>query len=747
MPAFIMFAVIVSIFLSSLTVFALDSPPSDTIILLGRVQVEWDGYAGKRQTDSSGFEILIKRTVTEPAELTEIYKVKPGVNGHFTVGDLPRKGSYGFSKVKMKNGSIPVSIGISRPVSQASRVLDLGMMTLTVKVDGKIGVEIKGAGFTATTTSISSEENPFIHTYIIDNLNLGGWLPVVKSDLEKKIKARKLRKVVKQLCERADKFKQEGQFEDAVIEYQKILTIDPGNQRGKQGLRNLALKVSDKNAKAEVNREKVGQKFPPEESCFTNLEKLELVSLYPCAARENENENFKFSWPKRFPANVYLKFDGLEKVEAVYLKALRLFPDYPDNYEPPVDFYVEIERPVQTEVILNEVGQEFTSEKSCFFKLGDFYQKRKDFTQTLANYKAAYNLKTDKTSLLADLIEAYNELSVYPVVRVFQKTLDLKSADIMCGYEPIEPYEPAGSHFRALKKGVEDDPTNAAYHAALAEYYTGYKLLDEAVSHYQLAVDNDSLNDYRLRTLADAWLRLGNNEKAEKALLSACKIKPDSGLSVAKLALFYEFAKDMKAAEEVFLQALRDYPRDLDLHFSLARFFERQGEFEKASVECRKALKIDDKNIKLHTLLGRIYKKMGHAKAALQEFAYSESVLRRKIAEEPQKPGHYDALAGFLADENINLDEALLMARKSMTLGWVYYRRGEYDRAVEFMSKVKATAKGGDRADYFFRLSMALSRAGKKTEAAAAFETGRFKEPCSVLGLRAAKILAQKVAQ
>ena len=226
MSAFITFAVIVSIFFPSITVFALDSLPSDSIILLGRVQVKWDGYTGKRQTDSSGFEIIIKRTLTEPAELTEIYEVKPGAGGYFAVGNRPREGSYGFSKVKMKNGSIPVSIGIYRPVSQGSRVLDLGMMTLTVQAGGKIGVEIKGAGFTATTTSISSQENPFIHTYFIDNFNLGAWLPVVKSDLEKKIKARKLQKVVKQLRERADKFKQKGQFGAAVWEYQKILEIN-----------------------------------------------------------------------------------------------------------------------------------------------------------------------------------------------------------------------------------------------------------------------------------------------------------------------------------------------------------------------------------------------------------------------------------------------------------------------------------------------------------------------------------------
>ncbi|MEA3348558.1 MAG: tetratricopeptide repeat protein, partial [Pseudomonadota bacterium] len=325
------------------------------------MQVEWDGYAGKLQTDSSGFEILIKRIVTEPAELTEIYGVKPDVNGYFAVGNLPREGAYGFSKVKLKNGIIPVSVGISRPVSKGSRVLDLGMMTLTVKADGKIAVEIKGAGFTATTTSISSQENPFIHPYIIDHFNLRGWLPVVKSDLEKRIKARKLGKVIKQLRERADKFMQEGRFEAAVGEYLKIFEKDPDNWRGKHGLRKLALKIPDENAaKAEGAREKAGQKFTPEKSCFINLEDLELARPYPRAVLESKNENLKFSWRNRFPAKVYLKFDGLEKAEAVYLKALRLFPDYPDNYGDPAGFYIESERPAQIEVILKEAGQKFT---------------------------------------------------------------------------------------------------------------------------------------------------------------------------------------------------------------------------------------------------------------------------------------------------------------------------------------------------------------------------------------------------
>ena len=741
-----MFAVIVSIFLPSITIFASESPSTDTIILLGRVQVEWDGYAGKRQTDSSGFEILIKRMVTDPEELTEIFGVKPDAKGYFAVVNLPREGAYGFSKVKLENGIIPVSVGISRPVSKSSRVLDLGMMTLTVKVDGKIGVEIKGAGFTATTTSLSSQENPFIHPYIIDHFNLGGWLPVVKSDLEKRIKTRKLEKVIKQLHERADKFKQEGRFEAVVGEYLKILEIDPDNWRVKQGLRKLALKISDENAaKVEGAREKVGQKFSPEKSSFINPEDLELVRPNQPAILENKNENLKFSWPKRFPANVFLKFDGLNKAEAVYLKALRLFPDCPDNYGDPAGFYVESECPVQIEVILKEAGQKFSPEKSSFFALRELYQKRKDFSRTLANYKVAYNLQSDKTSLLADLIKVYNELGDFQPVTVSQKPSDLEFADIDNGYEPIEPCEPPENHLKDLKKGVVEDPTNAGYHAALAEYYTGYNLLAVAVKHYQLAVNNDLLNDYRLRILADAWLRLGNNEEAEKALLAACKVKPDSSLSVAKLALFYEFSKGVKIAEKVLLRAVRNYPKDLNLHFALARFYERQEELEKALIEVHKVLEFDGKKNKAHTLLGRIYKKMGRAEAAFQEFAYRESILRQKIAQEPQKEGHYNALAWFLADANINLDEALLMAWESKTLGWVYYQRGDYGRAVKYMNQ--AITEDGDRADCFFRLSMALSRVGKKTEAEAAFKTGKLKEPCCVLGLRAAGVLAQKPAQ
>lgn len=803
----VLFAVIVSIFLSSITVFALDSPSPDTIILLGRVQVEWDGYAGKRQTDSSDFEILIKRTVVDPVELTEIYEVKPDVNGYFAVIDLPREGAYGFSKVKVENGSILVSIDIFRPVSNGSRVLDLGMMTLTVEGDGKIGVEIKGAGFTATTTSIISQENSFIHTYFINNFDLKDWLFVVKSDLQKKIKARKLDKEIKQLREQADKFKQEEEFEAAVRKYQKILEQDPNNglvikdlvkclkttslsgevimffceqitktpqEKGlyyglaqcfaglgrydqavkiyskvllidpddgwaKRELRKLSSKISEPVDKS-IFFEDVAQQLPDDELIYSE-QKAEDVRFAP----EENDGDLEDGWRKRFPPSVYLRFDGLEKAEAVYLKKLYLFPDYLENYRNQVDFYIESEGLAQSGAALNETGQKYLSEKRSFFRLGDLYQNKRDFTQFTANYKAIYNLQPHKDSLLTGLAESYNE----PVVMVYQKTLDLESVGSNHNCEPADGY------FKALKKGVEDDPTNAAYHAALAEYYTGCRLLDEAVKHYQLAVNNDLQNDYRLRILADAWLRLGNNEKAENALLAARKMKPDSVLSVNKLALFYESSQNVKVAEGVLLQAVRDYPVDLDLLLSLVRFFERQGEFEKALIECRKALKIDDKNIDAYNLLGHIYKKMGYTKDALHEFALGESVLRRKIAEEPQEPAHYSAFACFLADENINLDEALLMAQKSValkmnklnleTLGWVYYQRGEYERAVEFMNE--AIAKGGDQANYFFRLSMALSRVAKKAEARAAFETGKFKEPCNVLGLRAAKILAQKRSQ
>lgn len=104
--------------------------------------------------------------------------------------------------------------------------------------------------------------------------------------------------------------------------------------------------------------------------------------------------------------------------------------------------------------------------------------------------------------------------------------------------------------------------------------------------------------------------------------------------------------------------------------------------------------------------------------------------LRRIVQGEP---GHVPAsndLAWYLAETDSELDFALELATRATTrqpdantldtLGWVHYKRGSMDSAIESFNK--ALELQPDSASIRYRLGLALAKAGSDQQARAALE-------------------------
>src|SRR5690606_21869506 len=75
-----------------------------------------------------------------------------------------------------------------------------------------------------------------------------------------------------------------------------------------------------------------------------------------------------------------------------------------------------------------------------------------------------------------------------------------------------------------------------------------------------------------------------------------------------------------------------------------------------------------------------------------------EQQLRRIISMDPSHAHAYNALGYTLADRNIRLSEAVQLVTRALQLdpndpsildsmGWVLYRQGDYDRAIEYLQR------------------------------------------------------------
>ena len=102
-----------------------------------------------------------------------------------------------------------------------------------------------------------------------------------------------------------------------------------------------------------------------------------------------------------------------------------------------------------------------------------------------------------------------------------------------------------------------------------------------------------------------------------------------------------------------------------------------------------------------------------------------EAELRKTIAAKPDFAAAYNALGYSFADRNINLDEAVKLIQKALvlspndhymldSLGWAYYRKGQLDKAIQYLEKAYQTSQDPEIAAH---LGEVLWLKGKHDEA------------------------------
>ena len=84
--------------------------------------------------------------------------------------------------------------------------------------------------------------------------------------------------------------------------------------------------------------------------------------------------------------------------------------------------------------------------------------------------------------------------------------------------------------------------------------------------------------------------------------------------------LVYLREGDLRQAQRLFTQAVRERPRDVRIHLALSDLFVQKGDLPHAEMAVRKALKIDPESVPALNRRGRIEYKKGDRKAALRTF-------------------------------------------------------------------------------------------------------------------------------
>ncbi len=229
------------------------------------------------------------------------------------------------------------------------------------------------------------------------------------------------------------------------------------------------------------------------------------------------------------------------------------------------------------------------------------------------------------------------------------------------------------------------------------EYLQGLKELEKAK-----AQDPKSAH-IRLK-IASVLIRLNRLEQAEIVLKEAKAIDSDNlDISLA-LILVYSYGEKNeeleKEYEEFLSKAHEKKPEDIGISEYLAQFYFYKKRPQEAIKAYEKILEINPEYVEAFFWLGFLYDECGQHEKALKTWERGRDI-------DPSFAPILNCLGYAYAQAGINLDEALGMVKKALekepkngayldSLGWVYFKKGELEKAKKYIIEALDLVKDPD---------------------------------------------------
>jgi Flp pilus assembly protein TadD/transglutaminase-like putative cysteine protease len=244
-----------------------------------------------------------------------------------------------------------------------------------------------------------------------------------------------------------------------------------------------------------------------------------------------------------------------------------------------------------------------------------------------------------------------------------------------------------------LKRAAEKEPKHKLVWNLLGEAYMGVRQFEDAEKSFRKQIELDKFDPYAYSALGRALWQQRRLEDAAKAFQSSLENNPLDKDALAALA-------------EV----------DLELH-----------RYEEAAEAMEKCVALEPDNAFYHANLGRAYLKLKREKDASDAFD--------KAVELQQNPMLWNNIAYELADNDSSLDRAQQYAESALsqvtsalrnvsverlnlrdianvsalgsywdTLGWVYFKKGDLDKAEKYIAASWKLSQGGEVGDHLAQI-------------------------------------------
>ncbi len=301
------------------------------------------------------------------------------------------------------------------------------------------------------------------------------------------------------------------------------------------------------------------------------------------------------------------------------------------------------------------------------------------------------------------------------------------AADMLASAPGDMPLAAARARFEAGKRIGALAPTPAAGIAWMAARFAADMSRDRPVP---LAVTMGRIATFLDPTLDAAWMITGDvlarGGKGEAALAAYAHIGPNDPMvpvvNVRRAQVLQTLDRN-KAAGDLLLAEAQAPGADIDDWTRLGDWYRSQDRLTEAVTAYDKALALAGPK---DAALWAYYFQRGSAREQVGDWAGAESDLRRALELAPNEPIVLNYLGYSLLDRGLKLAEAQALIERAATakpddgsildsLGWAYFRTGQYDRAVVELERAVAAQPGDPTINE--HLGDAYWRIGRKLEA------------------------------
>ena len=389
-----------------------------------------------------------------------------------------------------------------------------------------------------------------------------------------------------------------------------------------------------------------------------------------------------------------LRKDPRGAVEA-YEKVIRLDPSQEKIFSLLAGIYLEAAELADAERVLGELHARFPRSYAGSFLLGRLHLARSDLPAAEKAFTQCREIDPDNLDPLFELLKIYREQGRQSdIAAVIRDILELDPENSRASLELALFYRRSGRNAEAETTLLRLGERSRSEFDVILNLIQGYvepKKTEEALflirGMLRAAPDSSDLNHLKGFTL------FGTKQYGE-ALEAFRKVASDSRFyqdAVVHMAFILQERGSTEEALQQLETAIGRSPGNPELYYYLGTIYEEAGRYEEALAALTQAIEKAPDNANFLFRLGIVYDKQKNKQASIE-------TMRRVIALDPKNANALNYLGYTLAEMGENLDEAERLIIEALrhkpsdgyitdSLGWVYYQKGDYARALEYLRK------------------------------------------------------------